>query len=242
MIAIKKRGEDIYDLSDLTILDSPPDHYWADPFLIENDGKTYLFFEDYDYEKGKIAVCEIVEEDGKISCKDPRVILNEVYHMSFPSVIKVDNSFYMTPERCIAGCLYVYKAERFPDVWSQHALVASGRFDDPIIRRIEGGFEIWTTQENKLVVFRSGVLHSDKWEVVRREDKPFMRSAGHFLSENVRPTQDCVPTYGRAIKILLGDNPTRSVEPTWYPNLTGTHTLNVSSKYVVVDGRIKIEQ
>ena len=35
-IAIKERGEDIYNLDNLTILDPPPGHFWADPFSRAN--------------------------------------------------------------------------------------------------------------------------------------------------------------------------------------------------------------
>jgi hypothetical protein len=235
-IAIKERGEDIYDLSGLTILESPEGHYWADPFLVEHEGKTFLFFEDYDYIKGRLAVGEL---DG-LELKNVRTILDAPWHMSFPSVVEFSGVHYMAPERVLSGSLWIYSCERFPDVWNQHRVVARGRFDDPIIKAVENGYQVWATEDNKLVVFEAPSLHHEEWKVVMRRDLPFMRSAGNFLGGNLRPTQDSVPVYGRAIKIMDGDNARRSIEPTWYPELTGTHTFNVSSKYVVIDGRIKL--
>lgn len=233
-IALKYRGEDIYDFSDLTILESPPNIYWADPFLAEHEGKTYCFFEQYDYEKGCIAVGEL---DG-LEIKNVKKILDEPWHMSFPSVVQEGENYYMTPERCLAGSLWIYKCERFPDVWNMHHHVANGRYDDPILRKVSNGWQIWATEDNKLVVFEAQTLRGE-WRVIKREDKPFMRNAGHFIGD-LRPTQDCIPVYGRAMKILDGDRIVREIEPDWMPNLTGTHTLNVTEKYVVVDGRIKL--
>lgn len=246
-IGIKRRpkeAEDLFNMGGFQIIPSREKEYYADPFLIEDDGKTYLFFERYDYKKGNIAFMQIYlskfGETPSVMFSEPKDILIEPWHMSFPSVIKHRGQFYMTPERCLAGSLWIYKATRFPDIWTQHRLVATGRFDDPIIRIFDNKVQVWATEENKLVVWEAGSLDSENWRVIKREDKPCMRNAGHFIGD-LRPTQDCVPTYGRAMKIMDGDNVVRSIEPTWYPDLTGTHTFNVSENYVVVDGRIKLE-
>ena len=234
-VGIKYRGEDIYDLSDLRICKASKGFYWADPFLAHHDGKDYLFMEEYDYKKGYLVVGEL---DGLV-LKRIRIILDEPQHISFPSVNKIGEEWYMAPERCLAGELWIYKATKFPDEWTQVSLVAKGRFDDPIIKEVPGGVQVWATQDNTLVVFENMLSLQNEWRVIRREDKPFMRNAGNFIGD-LRPTQDSVPVYGRAIKIMDGDKPTRSIEPTWYDGLTGTHTFNVSSKYVVTDGRIKL--
>lgn len=229
-IAIKQRGEDIYNLDNLTIIESPPDHYWADPFLAD----SYLFFEDYDYNKGIISVGEI---DG-VTIKNVRPVLEEPNHLSFPSVL-FDGGWYMTPERHHARMLRVYRATSFPDRWEPLVDVARGPFDDPLLRKTEGGFEIWATQEDVLYVFRAERIEGP-WNQVRKHDAPFQRAAGNFIGD-IRPTQDTVPIYGRAIKFLRGDEVVRTIGPTWYPNLTGTHTFNVSETHVVIDGRIPLE-
>lgn len=239
-IGIKKRGDDIFDLSMLTKIEAQDGRYWADPFLAEHEGREWLFFEDYDYNKGRLACMEI-RDYGDVPMPDINtfsVVLEEEHHVSFPSVTKIDGEWYMTPERVIAGELLVYRALEFPDVWTVHSRVAMGRYDDPILRKNGEHFEIWTTDDNKLRVFRSSDMQ--RWGVVRSEDKPYLRSAGHFIGE-LRPTQDSVPIYGRAIKFLDPEGKIKhQIEPDWAPNLTGTHTFNVSSKHVVIDGRIRL--
>ncbi len=230
-IAIKERGKDIYNLDGLTILKSPPGHFWADPFLADK----YLFFEDYDYEKGIISVGEL---DG-LTLKNVRPVLVEREHLSFPSLLYDDGSWYMTPERHNARVLRVYRATQFPDQWQPIVRVARGRFDDPLLRKTERGFEIWTTKADVLHVFEAKRIVGP-WRLVRTHTAPFQRSAGNFIGD-IRPTQDTKPVYGRAIKFLRGDEVVRTIEPTWYPNLTGTHTFNVSDTHVVIDGRIVVE-
>lgn len=234
-IALKKRGSDMTDLSDLTIVPSPEGCYFADPFLAEENGKTYLFYEDYDYEKGRIAVAEV---EG-LEVKNHRVIIDEPYHMSFPSVVKFKGEWYMTPERCLAGELLVYKAVSFPDVWEPVASVSTGRFDDPVMREKDGALEIWcSTDGDNLRVFRSDSIEGP-WGLIFAQEQPFARAAGHFIGP-MRIAQDSVPTYGRAIKFLEQGKVIYTIEPDWYPQLTGTHTFNVSEKYVVLDGRIAL--
>ena len=185
--------------------------------------------------KGIISVGEL---DG-LTLKNVRPILDEPEHISFPSVLYSDGGWYMTPERHNARMLRVYRATAFPDRWEPLVDVAHGRFDDPLLRETERGFEIWTTQADVLHVFEAKHIEGP-WRQVRTHDAPFQRSAGNFIGD-IRPTQDAKPVYGRAIKFLRGDDVVRTIEPTWYPNLTGTHTFNVSETHVVIDGRIALE-
>src|SRR5208282_2032678 len=41
------------DMTGFRILPIPPGHFHADPFLFRRNGKTYLFFEDFDFRAGK---------------------------------------------------------------------------------------------------------------------------------------------------------------------------------------------
>lgn len=233
-IGIKERGAALMDTSGFTVIEAPEGHYYADPFLAEEDGKTYVFYEDYDYEKGRIAVAEV---DG-LELKNHRIILDELKHISFPSVFKYGGEWYMVPERVLAGELWVYKAVEFPDVWEPLKKVAEGRYDDPVFKETEDGIEIWcSTDGDKLRIFRAPSMDGD-WSLIFSDDAPFARSAGNFIG-NVRVAQDSVPVYGRAIK-FINNGEMLTIEPDWYPQLTGTHTFNVTDKYVVIDGRITL--
>jgi hypothetical protein len=135
--------------------------------------------------------------------------------------------------------LRVYRAAAFPDRWEPLVDVAEGRFDDPLLRKTERGFEIWTTKFDVLHVFEANAI-AGPWRLARRCVAPFQRSAGNFIGD-VRTTQETKPIYGRTIKFLRGDEVVRTIEPTLYPNLIGTHTFNVSDTHVVIDGCLEPE-
>ena len=59
-------------LRDFRWIQSPRGHFYADPFVIEHDGKPWVFFEDLPYgtQKGIIACAEI-NVDGTLSQTKP---------------------------------------------------------------------------------------------------------------------------------------------------------------------------
>jgi hypothetical protein len=240
-IAYKKRGSDLYDLSNLTIIEPATDTYEADPFIFKKNGRTFLFFELYDYEKGILAARELYP-DGTYS--KPKIVLEKPYHISFPSVIEIDGDIYMTPEEVLSGTLNIYRAKQFPYEWELLTEVAEGRYADPILQRHNGFFYIYTTEaDNVLKVFRSHSLFGP-WDV-DTHSRDSMRNAGLPFKENgvmIRPVQECFKHYGRAIHFqrMTDFQNIRSIEPDWYPELTGTHTFNFNDEYVVLDGRIKL--
>ena len=72
----------------------PKDKFWADPFVVKEDGEYYIFFEEYLYKtkKGHLSVLKI---DKKGNYTEPKIILNKDYHLSYPFVFKDRGSFYM---------------------------------------------------------------------------------------------------------------------------------------------------
>ena len=74
------------------------------------------------------------------------------------------------------------------------------------------------------------------------------RSAGAVTTVQgrlLRPTQDCSIGYGYAIVLNeikrltpteFEEQPVDTILPHWAPGLIGTHTLNASSKFEVIDG------
>lgn len=240
-IGIKKRGQDILDFTGFERIEPPKGTYQADPFIVSHNGIEYLFYEWYDYVKGKIAFSVI--EDGKMT--EPKIVLEKPFHLSFPSIFRENGDFYMIPEAAASGQLWIYKAKNFPYEWEPIKLVAEGWFGDPVMFKEEGFFKIYTTfGDNNLRVFRAQFLDG-QWDLIKSEDIQNARSAGNFFfydGSYVRPVQECQGNYGRAVILKKWPENTtiKTLEPTWYPGLTGTHTFNFSDKYVVVDGRIKL--
>ena len=244
-IAVKKRGQDLFDLSDLVLINPPEDTYMADPFLFKQAGKHYLFFEWYDYEKGRIAYSELLWHNGRLLTTDPKIILDPPYHCSFPAIFEDEGEVYMTPETGQAGRVELWKAQEFPDKWVKVKDLVGGNFGDPII--FKNGKKYWlfvTEGDNDVRIFEADSLFGE-WRLMRSETELHSRSAGHVFrhgGKTIRPVQDCVGQYGRAIHFKDMDTGAiiRSIKPDWHPNLTGTHTFNFNDNFVVIDGRIKL--
>lgn len=67
---------------------NPPNHFLADPFVIDAGDESYCFVEDYDYKTalGCIAAYEL-SDDGARRVGEA---IAEPFHMSFPYVFKYD--------------------------------------------------------------------------------------------------------------------------------------------------------
>lgn len=227
-LAIKKRGKDIFDISGLTLIQPPEGFYYADPFL--KDG--YVFFELYDYKKGVIA-CAKINDDLTIG--EPRVIIEEKTHVSFPCVY----GDYMTIESVLSGELPLYKCIKFPYEWEKIGYISRGRYDDPIIFKTDK-WHILTSEEGRVTQFVAETPESE-WRVIRRDEQLYHRPAGNVFYKDgqmMRPLQDCTESYGKAIVFENHEGKyVGRIEPDWAPGLTGTHTFNSDENYVILDGR-----
>lgn len=185
----------------------------ADPFLIETSGTHWLFYEDYDYRQGRIAVGRL---DGT-KLVDRRICLETKHHPSFPCVVGVSGVHYMVREQAAARKLWVWRATLFPDRWVRRARIARGRFHDPVLRvASQDSVEAWATIDDEtLRVFRAATP-AGSWNLVSKiaRTKEWTRSAGLFF-DGMRLVQETTPVYGRAIHVL-NDRGVRvkTIEPT----------------------------
>lgn len=99
------------------VLKSNKRYWFADPFLFVKDGKTFLFVEMFDNktEIGVIGCSELV--DGIFT--EPKVIIKEDFHLSYPCVFEKDGEIYMMPESHNDSCIQLYKAIEFPYKWKK---------------------------------------------------------------------------------------------------------------------------
>lgn len=107
--------------------DVPDDgmHFYADPFLFEHEGATYLFVEDFDHRAGKAVISAVrFGPDGPEGTPVP-VLAHDV-HLSYPCVLAHDGEVWMIPETSGAGTVELYRATEFPWRWERHAVLISG--------------------------------------------------------------------------------------------------------------------
>lgn len=241
------------------MLDPPADRFYADPFLIERDGKEYLFIEEYPFEnkKGVISVSEI---DAEGIASEPRVVLEHECHLSYPFVFEHDDEVYMVPETCGAGQVQLFRAAEFPDKWElDHVLIDGISAVDATLMQHDGKWWLFcnvpvkgASSWDELHLYFADDLKGE-WKSHPRNpivsDVCSARPAGKLFYRDgklIRPAQDCSKCYGYAVTLneVLAISETsyreREIEkitPDWMPRNLGTHTLSVSDNYEVRDGK-----
>jgi len=242
-------------------LRSPRHCFYADPFIIEDNGAVWVFFEEFLYSsgKGRIACAEITT-NGHILRS--RVVLEKEYHLSFPFVFRADNSFWMIPETSGNETIDIYSSQTLGGEWTLAQTIRAGLHAvDSIVHRIG---EYWwlfcfagelPNGPRHLEIFYASELLTQDWK--RHpvgEQKMYIgglynygRNAGPlFFHEGllIRPAQRNVNYYGEGITYynITELSPTTYREvPYDHPSmLTGNlHHISFSDTACTVDRRTR---
>lgn len=145
-LAIRKRqdAEDFFFDKEgytFTVLDfHVPGRYWmADPFLFENDGVTYLFYELYDFTRRKGMIAYSVLHDD-LTVTKPCIIINEGHHLSFPFIFRDDDgAIKIIPESCGAKRVETYTATDFPNKWVREKVLIQCIYSCDTVMLDDGG-------------------------------------------------------------------------------------------------------
>ncbi len=229
--------------------------YWyADPMLLFYDNKYYLFCEAFNNKKqiGEIAVSLF---DGN-QWQEPRVIISNNYHMSYPCVFRVAGSFYMIPESQEANRLEMYKAEEFPYKWRKiNNLLENTRIADPTVWEYDGKMYLaGYTEKNpyKLNFYQLDVLNKAiKYFFTVNYEKNIGRPAGYLIKQSdsyLRPVQDCQQLYGRSIlwnelritednitEVIVGATDNSRIKIGYIEGVDRIHTFSRAGEFEVID-------
>lgn len=241
--------------SDFRWFAEKPGHFYADPFLLEHQGQTWLFYEDYLYHnhRGNIS-CAPIEAD--LSMGSPVTCLDLPYHVSYPHVFHHDGQIFMIPESARNNSVDLYRATKFPFSWKLERTLFHGAAVDTTPIYHEGRWYFFTTlcEPPGNAVF-GALFFSDRidgdWTMHPSSpistDVHTARSAGAIQRVDgriLRPVQDGSENYGRRIYIqeILELSPDayrarqlHSIEPNWQAGLRGTHTYGYSRGIEVLD-------
>jgi hypothetical protein len=260
-IALRHSSEPLYrnpesvPAEEFTWLDSPRGKFWADPFLLERDGATWMFFENYDYgEKRAVVDCGRLE-NGQL--REVRTVLNRPEHLSFPTVFEHEGETWMVPESEHAGAVNRYRAARFPDQWVLERTLLHMRAVDPVLFMHQGRWHMFVSP----VVFESQVPFTllftapqllGPWTLhpagCISSDVRFARGGGSIIHDGerlIRVSQECAKGYGHSIGFsefrLTPDSyeerPYGHLLPERFGNMDGVHTYNRVGNWEVIDGR-----
>lgn len=237
----------------------PKGKFWADPHVVQANGRYHIFIEEFVHSrnKGHIAVIEM-DESG--AWKPPVKILEEDYHLSYPFVFNWDGKYYMIPESGARRSIDLYECLEFPYAWKfKHSLMKDVLAVDTTL--FGGGSKWWlftTIAENaaaapnfELFLFYADHPLAEHWTPHPQNpivsDVKSARPAGDVLVKDgklVRPSQDCSVMYGHGFDLneieLLSETEycertALSVRPGWDPEILGTHTYANRGSLTVID-------
>jgi len=244
-----------FDGSGFEEIPTPPGGQMADPFLVPENGRDWLFYEEVPpgTQKGRIS-CVQVPKPGE---PFPRaeVVLELDTHLSYPCVVRHAGDYFMIPESCASQDLRLYRATKFPYEWKlETILIEDLPLTDTTPFFSDERWYFFTTtfppvQQTVLLASAKlgGPLHlhpsspvSCSWANTR--------AAGHLFTAGnrlIRPSQDCVSGYGYGIRmnevtrLTPSEYSERAVDhigPHWRHGLLGTHTLSAAGGLEVIDG------
>jgi hypothetical protein len=266
-IGLRKSGEPLHrtaqpDLRTFAWMQSPRGRFWADPFLLEHEGSTWLFFEDYGYrEKRATIACGRLEDDGRMV--DVRTALDRPYHLSYPHVFNHDGAVWMVPESYEAGAVELYRAERFPDRWVLERPLLELSAMDATPFQHDGRWWMFVSPATlrdhlPLTLLFTAPQLAGPWAL--HPASPicshvrWSRSAGQVFRDGgqlVRPSQDCSADYGYSVcfnritrlnEREYAEAPGRTILPDSLPGLGGFHTYNRVGDWEVVDGKFPLRE
>jgi hypothetical protein len=117
----------------------------ADPFMVEDQGKYYLFFEvlNLDTNTGDIGYAE--SDDGRV-WNYGKIVLDEEFHISYPCVYQWDGQYYMIPESGEDRSVRLYRAVSFPEQWEYLGNLLEGEtYYDPTVFPYNGRWWMFTS-------------------------------------------------------------------------------------------------
>jgi hypothetical protein len=186
--------------------------YYADPFLLQHGGRTFLFVEEYVHaeRKGSIAMAEVI---GDRLTSTPVPVLRRPYHLSYPHVFEADGEILMIPETGENCTLELYRATEFPLKWELvQVLMKGGVYSDATPLFHQGRWWLFVTvdmtgsaTQDELSIFHSDAI-TGPWRPHAanpvKSDSRSSRSGGRIIKDGdrlFRPAQDCDRHYGTGL-------------------------------------------
>ncbi|MFW5812983.1 MAG: glucosamine inositolphosphorylceramide transferase family protein [Fibrobacterota bacterium] len=209
----------------------------ADPFMIEENGTWYMFFEILEGTQNKGVIGLATSADG-MSWEYDRVVLEQPFHLSYPHVFRHEGEILMIPESHMNYSVDVYKAESFPYHWVKQKTLLEGNYLDPTVFQYGGHWYMFAADRNDMLhLFWADELLGEWYyhpsSPIIRGDLVQARPAGRVVVSGdtvIRFAQNCEPHYGwdvRAFFVADLSPETYSEEPfSGNPVLKGTGALH----------------
>lgn len=184
----------------------------ADPFLIRNDGRSYLFYEVMNGDTGQGDIGLSSSADGR-TWDYESIVLDEDFHLSYPQVFRHNNEFFMVPESSAVGSVRLYRATQFPTEWQyERTLIEKPLVDATVLKHNDRWWMFASPVDawDDLYLYSSEDLISSEWQehpqspIVRNSER-FARPGGRIIKEGdrlFRIAQDHKRHYGHQLWAL----------------------------------------
>ena len=249
----KKPGGILTDQdSPFTVIANDPRYWAADPMVFQQDGKTYIFAELYDYSRYR-GIIGVTEYDGKGFTGWVPVLVEDT-HLSYPFVFREGKQIYMIPENRAGRQLAVYRAVEFPYTWERCKIIREDvEWVDTTLIPWEDGFLGYTESMREPLTDLKLRLDRDlnllSWEPLPDGGDNRHRCGGPmFLHDGklVLVNQDCAEDYGQALFFRVCDPDTQQELQTLRLTpqqlrldrklfLQGMHTYSCAGDFEVID-------
>ncbi len=236
----------------------PDDRFYADPFLVHDQGRHFIFFEEYPFADpvGFISAVEVFADGAH---GEVRPVIRTPYHLSYPVMFQRDGQWFMMPESHQHNTIEIWTCEEFPWRWRlSHTLMEGVAAVDTTPLYHRGEWWLFTALRknckkfgDKLFLFRGDDLFGAHWEPHPlnpvRQGILYDRPAGNIIVRDdrlYRPVQDSLTRYGGAMELreitvlsrdAYAEHCVRRMEPTPGSELKGMHTYNAAHGWVVMD-------
>jgi hypothetical protein len=233
-------------------------HFWADPFFLPYRGETYIFFEDFDDERGRghISVGRIRE--GRFEFIGPALVTEN--HLSYPYVFEDGGEIYLIPESYGAGRLEVWRLRQFPDKWEICATALEGALaTDNVLTPVDGQWWLFTNISNDSYIDHCSELHLYKVDGIALKslqphplnpvviDSTTARGGGRVFRHDgrlLRSSQNnSHGVYGYGLNLMeirrldmerYEESLYRRIDPDFEPDVNGCHHVDfLNGKYVM---------
>jgi len=104
----------------------------ADPFMIQRDGRWFMFFEILEMDSAKGLIGFAQSSDGR-EWHYGGVALAEPFHLSYPYVFAHEDVMYMLPETSAAAQVRIYASSGDPRTWNLAGILATEAVTDPTL-------------------------------------------------------------------------------------------------------------
>jgi hypothetical protein len=262
-VILTGRGIDYTSLrwDSFTPLIPDKDRYWGDPFVLQRDGRYFVFIEEklYAAGRGHIACLELAADGSLIS---QQVVLDRDYHLSYPFVFERRGEVFMIPESAANRTVELYRCVRFPDRWELVKVLLHDIYAvDATLLEHAGKTWLFTnirkdggSSLNALHLYWAESPFAETWTSHPRNpiicDIGSARPAGQIFVRDgqlIRPSQDSTRRYGHSLKFnritqLDEEDYQEETVAAFAPSggkVRATHTFNQAGGLTVIDAVIR---